>query len=183
MGQQKQLLPLGSRTIIEHCTHTLLTAGITDIVIVINPQGADVSSAIEHLPVTIAINPDSSSDMAGSVRIGLHRLNDRTSSVLVCPVDHPLVLPETINALLSQHQEYPGAIFIPSYDRRRGHPTLFPREIIQEIFESSSLREIVGRHEPLIKYLDVQDRGVVLDMDTPEDYALILQEYYARKEK
>ena len=182
MGQLKQLLPLGSRTVIEHSVQALLSAEVPDIVVVIGPQGADVSSAIEYLSVAVAVNPDSSSDMAASVRVGLNALKDHTSSVLVCPVDHPLVLPETIKRLLSLQQKNPDAIIIPSHNRRRGHPTLFPRNIILEIFESSSLRDIVSRNEPLIEYLDVQDPGVVLDMDTPEDYALILQEYAGRKE-
>lgn len=151
--------------------------------VVVGPQGAAVSAAIEHMPVAVAINPDSSSDMAASVRVGLNALKDRNSPVLVCPADHPLILPETIKALLFRHQEDPASIIIPSHDRRRGHPTLFPREIIQEIFARSSLREIVGCNEAFIEYLNVQDRGVVLDMDTPEDYALILQEYAAQKEK
>ena len=152
------------------------------MVVVVGPQGAAVSAAIEHMPVAVAMNPDSSSDMAASVRIGLKALKDRRSSILVCPVDHPLVLPETIKALLSLHDEDPASIIIPSHNRRRGHPTLFPRELMQEIFESSSLRDIVSRNEAFIEYLDVQDRGVVLDMDTPEDYALILKEYASRKE-
>ncbi len=182
MGQQKQLLPLGKFTAIEHGLNAILSAGVSDIVVVIGPHGADVSATIAHLPVALAMNPDSNSDMAVSVRVGLNALKDRLSSVLVCPVDHPLVLPHTIKAILARHDENPEAIIIPSFNRRRGHPTLFPRDIIQEIFESSSLRDIVSSHEALIDFLSVEDRGVVLDMDTPEDYALILQEYAGRKE-
>jgi CTP:molybdopterin cytidylyltransferase MocA len=182
MGQLKQLLPLGSLTVIEHSLNAILSAGVSDTVVVIGPDGTDVSFAIAHLPVTIALNPDSDSDMAASVRAGLNALNDTASSVLVCPADHPLVLPDTIKAMLVRHLENPKAIIIPSHNRRRGHPTLFPREIIQEIFESSSLRDIVSRHEALLDFLEVEDRGVVLDMDTPEDYALLLQEYAGRKE-
>jgi molybdenum cofactor cytidylyltransferase len=182
MGQLKQLLPLGSLTVIEQCLNTILSAGVPDVVVVIGPHGADVSATIAHLPVTLAVNQDRGSDMAASVRAGLNALKDTGSSVLVCLTDHPLVQPDTIKALLARHQENPAAIIIPSYNRRRGHPTLFPGEIIQEIFESSSLRDIVSRHETLIDFLVVDDWGVVLDMDTPEDYALILQEYAGRKE-
>ena len=182
MGQLKQLLPLGSLTAIEHCINSVLSGGVLDVVVVIGPEGAEVSSAIGHLPVTIAENSDSSSDMAASVRVGLNSLKDRLSSVLVFPVDHPLVLSDTIKALLAGHQNNPKAIIIPSHNRRRGHPTLFPREIIQQIFESSSLRDVVRRHETLIDFLEVEDCGVVLDMDTPEQYALVQQEYTNRKE-
>ncbi|MBI5075842.1 MAG: nucleotidyltransferase family protein [Nitrospirae bacterium] len=182
MEQLKQLLPLGSLTAIEHCINTILSAGVTDIVVVTGRHGDEVSAAIGYLPVTLARNPDTGSDMAASVRVGLNALKDRASSVLVFPVDHPLVLPDTIKALLARHQKNLEAIIIPSYNRRRGHPTLFPHVIIQEIFEKRNLRDIVSSHDSLIDYLSVEDRGVVLDMDTPEDYDLILWEYALRKE-
>ncbi|MBI5847270.1 MAG: nucleotidyltransferase family protein [Nitrospirae bacterium] len=182
MGQLKQLLPLGSLTAIEHCINAVISAGVTDIVVVIGPHGEEISAAIGHKPVMLAANPDRGSDMAASVRVGLNCLKDHLSSVLVFPVDHPLVRPDTIKTLLAGHQKNPKAILIPSHARRRGHPTLFPRKVIQEIFECSSLRKIIGRNESVIEYLDVQDRGVMLDMDTPEDYALILQEYASQKE-
>jgi len=181
MGRLKQLLPLGSLTVIEHTLNTILSAGVTDIVVVIGPGGVDVSSAAGHLPVTIALNPNSHSDMAASVRAGLNELKDPSSSVLVCPVDHPLVLPTTIKALLASHQENPEAIIIPSYNRRRGHPTLFPRNIIQEIFEASSLRDIIAAHSEMIVYENTEDEGVVLDMDTPEDYERIQRKYGQRR--
>ena len=183
MGQQKQLLPLGSLTIIEHCANTILSAGVSDIIVVIGPHGADVSSAIDHLPVVMAVNPDNGSDMAASVRVGLNALKDSSSAVLVCPVDHPLVLPDTIKALLVRHQENPESIIIPSHNRRRGHPTLFPRRIIREIFQSSSLRDIIAAHVLMLVYENTEDEGVLLDMDTPQDYERILRKFGNRDQK
>ena len=182
MGQLKQLLPLGSRTAIEHCANTILSSGVSDVVLVISSDGAPVSSVIEPLPIRVAVNPDIGSDMAASVRVALKALEDSASAVMICLADHPLVIQETIKAMLEAHQKNPEAVIIPSHNGRRGHPTLFPRKIIQEIFERSSLRDLVSRHESLIQYLVVGDRGVVLDMDRPEDYAMILQEYNSRKE-
>lgn len=181
MGQLKQLLPLGSLTVIEHCANTILSAGVSDVVVVINQNGADITSAIRHLPVALAMNPDRDSDMAASVRAGLNALKDRASSVLIYPVDHPLVLPSTISALLARHQARPGAIIIPSHNRRRGHPTLFPRTIIQEIFESSSLRDVIATHDGMIVYENTEDEGVLLDMDLPAEYEMILRKFEERR--
>lgn len=182
MGQLKQLLLLGSLTAIEHCANTVLSSGVSDVVLVISSDGAAVSTAVEPLPIRVAVNPDNCSDMAASVRVGLNALENSASAVMICLADHPLVLQETIKAMLDAHQKNPEAVIIPSHNGRRGHPTLFPRKIIQEIFASSSLRVLISRHESLIQYVVVEDRGVVLDMDRPEDYAMILQEYTSRKE-
>jgi molybdenum cofactor cytidylyltransferase len=175
MGQLKQLLPLGSLTVIEHCANTIFSAGISDVVLVIGPDGEAVSSAVEHLPVRVAMNHDHGSDMAASVRVGLHALKDSASAVMICLADHPLVQSETMKLLLVRHQANPASIIIPSHNRRRGHPTLFPRKIIQEIFESSSLRDVIGAHVRMTVYLNTEDEGVLLDMDTPQDYERILR--------
>ena len=181
MGQLKQLLPLGSLTAIEHCANTVLSSGITDVVLVISSDGAAVSSAIEPLPIRVAVNPDNGSDMAASVRVGLNALEDSASAVMICLADHPLVLQETINAMLATHQKNPEAVIIPSHNGRRGHPTLFPRKIIQEIFERSSLRDIIAAHVGMIVYENTEDDGVLLDMDTPEDYERVVKELAERE--
>ncbi len=183
MGRLKQLLPLGRHTVIEHTLNTILSAEVTDIVVVIGHDGGDLSSAINHMPVTIALNSDSGSDMAASVRVGLNELKYPESSVLVCPADYPLVLPDTIKALIARHDENSEAIIIPSHNRRRGHPTLFPRKIIQEIFERSSLRDIITSHAGKVVYENTSDEGVLLDMDTPEDYERILEKFSNSNQK
>ena len=183
MGKQKQLLPLGSLTAIEHCLNALIVAGVSDIVVVIGQHGEEVSAVIGHLPVTLAKNPDIGSDMAASVRVGLNALKDTESSVLVLPADHPLVMPDTVRALLARHQSNSEAIIIPSYNRRRGHPTLFPRKIIQEIFERRSLRDLIAVHDGKIVYENTEDEGVLLDMDTPQDYERILDKFSKNEQK
>jgi molybdenum cofactor cytidylyltransferase len=183
MGQQKQLLSLGSLTVIEHCINAILSAGVSDVVVVIGSHGTDVSSAIAHLPVTLAVNPDIGSDMAASVRVGLNVLKDSSSSVMVCLADHPLVRSETLKSLVARHQANPASIIIPSCNRQRGHPTLFPRKIIQEIFKRNSLREIIAVHAGMIVYENTEDEGVLLDMDTPQDYERILRKFSNKEQK
>ena len=58
----------------------------------------------------------------------------------------------------------------PTFQDRRGHPTLFPKALLAEIYQGFNLREIIGRHPDKVTLLPVEDEGVVLDMDTPEDY-------------
>ena len=85
--------------------------------------------------------------------------------------------------MLATHQKNPEAVIIPSHNGRRGHPTLFPRKIIQEIFERSSLRDIIAAHAGMIVYENTEDDGVLLDMDTPEDYERILDKFSNNEQK
>jgi molybdenum cofactor cytidylyltransferase len=64
---------------------------------------------------------------------------------------------------------------VPFHGGRRGHPTLFPAHIIKEIFSGLMLNDIVHRSPERLACVDVHDEGVLLDMDTPEDYRKVLQ--------
>ena len=177
MGQTKQLLKLGDKTVIRRCIDTLVGGGVNEILVVIAACRGGLAPHLRGLPVSIAVNETPYSDMAESVRVGLKQLRHYTSPVLVCLSDHPLVAAETVRLILRQHRAFPGNIIIPEFDGRRGHPCLFPRSVIDEIFSGITLRDIVRRAPARVRPVTVGDEGVVLDMDTRQDYEVILKRF------
>ncbi len=170
MGRPKQLLPVRGKPAVRSCAETVLAAGLQDIVVVTGVNADATEAALEGLPVRIARNPDASSDMAESVRTGLRLIDPAVRFILVCLADHPLVASATIRSILEESAQNPVKIIIPRYLGRRGHPTLFPRAIIKEIFDGKNLRDVINGHAAHVLSVDVDDEGVVLDMDTEEDY-------------
>jgi molybdenum cofactor cytidylyltransferase len=175
MGRPKQLLPLGDKLVINHCCDNIIAAGLGNIVVVIGPDDNGTRGALSGLPVSFAVNDNRGSDMAGSLRIGLQVLEQSSSGVLVCLADHPLSTSDTMIELVRLHHESPDRIIIPSYNGKRGHPSLFPTNIIREIFSGITLRDIVRQDEKRVRVIDVPDEGVVLDMDSPADYERVLK--------
>jgi molybdenum cofactor cytidylyltransferase len=173
MGQPKQLLPLRNKPIIRHCLDNLIAAGIKDIVVVLGPRGDEMLDSVKEIPIQIVFNRNPESEMAESVRIGLRAVTENSSGVLVCLSDHPLISIETLENLMQCFLETPDKIIIPIYKKKRGHPTLFPINVIKEIFEQNTLRDIIQIDKSRLRFLDVQDEGVILDMDTKEDYERI----------
>ncbi len=173
MGRSKQLLPLGNRPVIRHCLDNIIAAGVRDIVVVLGAGSDDVRAAISGMPVRTAVNNDTRSDMAGSVRLGLKEVGPASTGVLICLVDHPLVSEHTIKTLIQEHRSDTGRIIIPLYKGRRGHPTLFPRKAIESVFSGKTLRDVITGHAGSIRTVAVDDEGIVMDLDTPEDYERI----------
>lgn len=170
MGRTKQLLVLGDKPVVRRCLDTLLDAGVRDIVVVIGLQGGDITETLRGAPVNILVNDIPNSDMAESMRIGLRGLSHKPTGVLVCLSDHPLVSTKTVSVLCNEHRVDQEKIIVPVYNGRRGHPTLFPATIIQELFSGMTLRDIIRSDPQRVRSVDVDDEGVVLDMDTEEDY-------------
>ncbi len=173
MGECKQLLPLEGRPAVVRVVETLLAGGADGIVVVVNPEGMEIEAAVAGHPVTVTVNPLPDSDMAGSVRVGLSRVPAGAGGVLVCLADTPLVTAATCRRLIHEHTRTPDAILIPTHRGRKGHPTLFPRSLIEAIHLEPTLRDLIGANAHRVALLEVPDPGVTEDMDTPEDYRRI----------
>ena len=180
MGTCKQLLPLGKKTVIDCCLETLLGGGISEIVVVVGPHGEAIRKAVQGYPVTVVQTLDPEGDMAASVRTGRGALSPEVSGVLVALSDHPLVSPLTVELLAALHREDQSAVIIPVHGRRKGHPTLFPRDLLDKLEEPLTLRDLVRSNPDRLRLVEVPDPGICLDMDTPEDYMRIAEIYRAK---
>jgi molybdenum cofactor cytidylyltransferase len=111
------------------------------------------------------------------MQCGLRAVPPEAGGVLFTLVDHPAVAPATIDALLDRQ---PGELLrVPRYGGRRGHPIWFSRELIPEFLElsaSGAARDVVRRHAADTGFLDLDDPGIVADIDDRADYAALLGE-------
>ncbi|MBF0558540.1 MAG: nucleotidyltransferase family protein [Nitrospirae bacterium] len=175
MGKTKQLLPLSGRPLIAHCLDTVLTAGIRDIIVVLGHNGEEIAKVLSGMPVHIIFNELQNSEMADSARKGLSAVAPSSTGIIIYPSDYPLVKPETIMTLAREHNGFPDRIVIPVHGGKRGHPTLFPREAINELVQGATLRDIINRDAGRNRFVSVTDSGVLLDVDTKEDYLGIVR--------
>jgi molybdenum cofactor cytidylyltransferase len=173
MGRSKQLLSLAEKPVIRWCIDGLLAGGVEDIIVVLGPTGREIAEEIKEYSLTITWNKNPESDMAGSVREGMKALPERSSAIMVLPVDHPAVKPETIRIIAASHKKFPDRIIIPVHNGRRGHPVVFPRSIMAELDSLATLRDIVHKDDERLKQVEVDDEGVLFNMNTPEDYRKI----------
>jgi CTP:molybdopterin cytidylyltransferase MocA len=170
MGSCKQLLDLGGKTLLARCLETILAGGISEIVVVVGTEGELVAAEAGRFPIRIAANHDPAGDMASSVRTGRDALPSAASGVIIALCDFPLLQPSTVATLREVHETEPGRIIIPTHAGQRGHPILFPRTILEELREGLTLRDLIRRDPDRLCCIEVNDPGILFDMDTPEDY-------------
>ena len=165
---------------IRWCLDSLLSSGIDDIAIVLGLRNAAMEEAIAGLPVAVAFNNNPGSDMAESVRAGLRAIIPSSSGVLIALSDHPMVADKTVKILARCHAATPDKIVIPLYKGRRGHPSLFPRSSLAEMFTGATLRDIIEREPRNVLPVEVPDEGVITDIDTMEDYLKLCKKQMKR---
>ncbi|MDD2736827.1 MAG: nucleotidyltransferase family protein [Desulfuromonadaceae bacterium] len=173
MGSCKPLLPLGDVTVMERCLNTLHRGGVNEIIVVVSLHGEDVDRAARDHSVQIVVNTDESGDMASSIRVGRDNTTSETSGIIVALCDYPLVLPGTVKTLIDEHAKHPECIITPTCKGRRGHPLLLPRLILEELTEGKTLRDVLKRDAARIREVPLEDAGILIDMDTPDDYRAV----------
>lgn len=124
-----------------------------------------VVSKYEQVIVIRNINYDLG--MFSSVITGVKEINN---DFFLTPGDYPLIQKETFRSLLNAS----GEIRVPIFNNRKGHPILIKKELIDPLLNEpvdSNLK--VFRDRYTVNYIETTDEGVLIDVDTMEDYLLI----------
>ncbi len=174
MGYPKPLLKIGGRTFIEQISETML-AVVPRLVIVIGAHRERVRAAIPRdARITIAENPDYSRGQLSSLKVGLAAVQADSAGAIVHLADHPAVRVETFRAIVDSYSRTGKPIVIARHDGRRGHPVIFDRALFPEILsapEKEGARFVVNADASRVAYVDLDDPGINLDLDTPADLA------------
>lgn len=177
MNEFKQLMKIGDLTIVERVVLNFLRVGIKEIVVVTGYRAEQVEKALYHKGITFLRNENyENSQMLDSAKIGLAYLKDRCDQVFFCPVDVPFFTEETMKKLISQH----GSIVVPKCRNKLGHPIKIKTLLIPAILDYQGEGGLRGALDSLnIEFVSipVQDEGILMDLDTPEDYQQILELY------
>jgi molybdenum cofactor cytidylyltransferase len=178
MKRWKPALPVGDTTVIQQ-TAEHARAGGGRIIVVGGKGSAELRQLLadrgreEGPPVLLVLNPVPERGMLSSVRIGIHEV--RTARYFVVLGDMPFVREETYLRLMKAAADGSGQaadVIIPRWRGREGHPVLLSAEHTQAVLAADSrsmtLRDVLGPFPK--RYVDVDDEGVCIDLDTPRDY-------------
>lgn len=172
-GGRKLLVPIDGEPLLDHTIRSLLDGGVSEVIVVVGSNDRAVLegdvNAMKDARVRPVENPDPTRGMFSSIQEGVVTANGDT--FLVLPGDMPYVKPETVRLVLDTWQLRHG-IVSPRYNGKRGHPVALPIELRDEIRATPSaanLHDVIKKHTEVRVDLDVDDPGVLRDVDVPAD--------------
>src|SRR3990172_9309399 len=92
---------------------------------------------------------------------------------MLVPADHPVLDRASVATIVTRWQSASVKILVPTCGGRRGHPVLFRWELAREVADippDRGLDWLLERHASDVTELEIPDRSVLCDLDTPEDY-------------
>jgi molybdenum cofactor cytidylyltransferase len=172
MGSPKALLEYRGETFIRRLVRVL--SAVCDPVIVVLGYHADaLRSAVPN--ATIVVNPAPERGQLSSLQTGLTALPAHAEGFLFTPVDSPAVEGSTVERLAAEFQRRdPSALLvIPRFAGKRGHPVFATRAIANELNAlplTAQARDVIHGHVSDTLYIDVDDPGILTDIDDREAY-------------
>jgi molybdenum cofactor cytidylyltransferase len=177
MGQPKQLLPFGDKTMLECVIDAFRSPHVDETIVVLGHKADEIAAKMESSLAAprakIVRNPRYEKGMFTSVQAGLRALPKQTTIVLLGLCDQPRLKRATVEQLVNEFGDRHSKILIPAYDGRQGHPLMFRAEYAKEILamdESLTLKHFLANHSDEIARSPVTDEGVLIDIDDRASY-------------
>lgn len=180
MGREKALLPWPAQskggTFLSRAMEAV--APVTEMVIVVAGENEVALRATVYARAGYLVaNPEPQRGQFSSLRVGLQAVLDRGhDGAVVMLVDRPPVKRETIERLqvaLAEFSEEDVWAVVPMYSGEHGHPLVIGRDMIEALLRApmeSNAREVLTTNAKRVRYIEVEDRNVVGNVNTPEEY-------------
>ncbi len=173
MGSQKLLLPFGQSTIIETVIDNVLSSYIDHVMVVLGANQEKIQDTIGNLSVRFCHNKEHERGMLSSVICGIRALPQDAITALIFLGDQPGIPPAVTNTVIDAYNEELVGIVIPVHNHRRGHPLLVDmkyRKEIEHLDLEEGLRALRHHFPNDVLEVDVDEPGILVDIDTREDY-------------
>lgn len=180
----KPLLALGGSTIIGTAVDTLRSAGIGPIVVITGNGAEKLEPYLGAAGVTCLYNARyETTDMFASARIGMDYMRDRCDRMFFLPGDVPLFSRQSLERMMDDMDCSRCEIIMPVHAGVTGHPILIASRAIPSLLRykgGNGLKGAIDGFEGGKETIELDDIGMTMDADWPEDYEK-LKEYDRRR--
>lgn len=176
LGAPKQLLPYGSRTLLDYVLRTARSCRFDQLLCVIGAGAHDVLDAVDFSGVQVVENNNFSEGCSSSIASALAAADSRCDVLVLMLGDQPGVSAATVTRLLAGRGEAPAAAC--AYADGRGHPLAFARGVFGELgalHGDKGVWKLIDREAAAVVDVPIDGR-VPRDVDTWEDYEAVLAE-------
>jgi len=187
MGSDKALLPWppvasgrppSGETFLSAAIRSL--SSTDQVVVVVGNNEQELAPVVYAAGGSLVRNLAPEAGQFSSLRIGLHAVLDLgRDAAMITLVDRPpagAAALEQLRAAFEAASSETWAV-VPEYGGRHGHPFLAGREMIEVFLKASATataRDVEHQHQQHVQYVAVDDPHVTMNVNTPEDYAALL---------
>jgi len=145
---------------------------LPDSIVVVRPRAQKLAKLLRDAGCTTVVCKNAAEGMGTSLAAGVRATAD-ADGWIVALADMPFIRPETTRDVVRAVSEGAG-IAAPAYHGERGHPVGFSKKFFDELAAlhgDQGARELLARHANALVLREIDDPGVLRDIDRPSDLA------------
>jgi molybdenum cofactor cytidylyltransferase len=173
-GTDKRLARMeDGRRLLDASLSSVVNSGLP-VLVCIGRADTELAAELSSRHIRYVTSPNSDSGMGSTLADGLSGAPASWTAVIIGLGDMPMIQPATYR-LVAQTLS-PGKIVTPVYLGQRGHPVGFDQgyfHILKNLCGDEGARKLIDANPASVVALDVDDPGVVVDVDTPAQLAFI----------
>jgi len=147
--------------------HRLLLV-VSHVIAVVRPGSEALAHMLNEAGCDVVFSADAERGMGASLAAGIDASAD-SEGWIVALADMPRIAVSTVEAV-ARTLDGGASIVVPFYQGQRGHPVGFSPEhydVLRELDSDTGARALLAAHP--VTRLDLDDPGILRDVDTPED--------------
>ena len=168
----KLLVSLDGRVMVRAVVDALSGSSVGAVVVVTGHESDRVQEALAGSDARLVHNPEFGQGLSGSLRVGLAALPESAEGAVICLGDMPLVTSRHVDRLVAAFDPAEGReICVPVFEGKRGNPVLFARRFFDEMMAvrgDVGARHLIGEYEEYVCEVAMDDRAVLVDVDSPQ---------------
>lgn len=175
MGKANKLLQeIDGRPMIRRVVQQVLEAPFEQVIVVLGYEWEAVDQALGNLPVERVVNRQFEEGLGASVRAGIAAVRPGHAAV-ICLGDMPEVSATELSALIHAYNEEPSYMaYRPYFQGKPGNPVLWSPPclvLLGQLKGDEGARHLLQEQAHEVLPVTVDNDGVLLDIDTPEQLA------------
>jgi molybdenum cofactor cytidylyltransferase len=173
MGRPKLSLRIQGKTLLENALTPIGRTGMKDVVVVFSEENEGLKELIPP-GYRVVVNRRSREGISTSLKAGLAAVDPCSQGVLFALGDQPFIGAEVYARLMDHHRRNLPLLTWPTHGGKRGNPVLFDRRLWPQLMQTEGdeggRRIVTETMEEEIGRVEVEDTGVLIDIDSPEEY-------------
>ncbi|MCM3387057.1 nucleotidyltransferase family protein [Ureibacillus chungkukjangi] len=181
MGKPKLLLPYLNRPLIHYPVSLAVEMDFTRIIVVGGEHIQQLQSELSEFSnrITIIHNSEYEKGMSFSLKAGITAIENELDSVLIFLGDQPYASKDVVQKLIREFKQSRNSKIVrPRYGMQPGHPILFDKSLFSKFHAlcgDEGGKSIIKAKEEKLLYVDFENTKLNLDIDTPQDYELLIK--------
>ncbi len=157
-----------------------LTASCVDAITIVLGAHCEVIKPhlLNHKKIATVYNKDYLLGQTSSFQAGLRYLPQKTTGIMLLPVDYPFIEQKTFDQLVDSFVSQSPLFLIPTYKRQKGHPPIFSITLkpkFLKLNQSQGINSVIWKNQSSGVFFPVDDPGVVKNFNTREELSQLLR--------